>query len=103
VLASGDTGIYVGGDAVKITGNTVDGSANSAIHVAGDHTLIASNTARGSSSYGIEDAGTSNTLNLNTAVANDSGISTTGIDGGGNKAAGNRVDPQCFGVVCKTP
>jgi large repetitive protein len=123
---SGDTGIYVGGDAVKITGNTVlfagnrgidiaavtgdtvqgnivDGSADSAIHVAGDHTMIASNTARGSSSYGIEDAGTSNTLKLNTAVANDSGISTTGIDGGGNKAAGNRIDPQCSGVVCKTP
>jgi hypothetical protein len=104
VVYAGNYGIDVAaGTGDTVQGNTVDGSASSAIFVQGDHTQIVSNTLRGSYGFGIEDLGTFSTVKLNTAVANDSGISTAGTDAGGNKAAGNRVDPQCSGVVCKSP
>jgi parallel beta-helix repeat protein len=99
-------GIYVGpgsGDTVK--DNDVAGSSSQhgifASGAGSGHT-ISGNVLRGNLHYGLLDMSSSSTVKNNVSIANDVGISTSGIDGGGNKAAGN-VTTQCSGVSCSAP
>jgi parallel beta-helix repeat protein len=126
VSYTGGDGMYVSGDTIKVmtntvnnagyrgieiggtTGNTVqsnvvNGAADSAIIVSSGTGTIAQNTARAAEAIGIYDLGTGNKIKGNIAVGNDTGISSSGTDGGGNKAAGN-VSLDCTGtVVCTAP
>ena len=108
VAGSHSNGLVAFGAAVgtSFSQNTVSGSWSDGIVVSGDTTgsTLSQNSSSANGGTGIRAA---NSLVVkNTAVSNaGQGIVATGAstDGGGNKAAGNLVEPQCSGVVCTAP
>ena len=90
----------------SFTQNTVSGSWSDGIVVRTETsgTTLSQNTSSANGGAGLLVA--NSLLVKNTAVNNaGQGIIAAGAstDGGGNKAAGNLVQPQCSGVVCTAP
>jgi len=97
----------------KLLGNRAIGNAHAGIWVMGDNrkdavvrNLISSNVASRNGRAGgivVEGNVAANRLRGNTANANAGhGIAAAHgtVDGGGNRARGNRRNPQCVGVKC---
>ncbi|MEO6027462.1 MAG: right-handed parallel beta-helix repeat-containing protein [Candidatus Binatia bacterium] len=129
MIGSSGDGIEVkDAPATLVRQNTLNGNAEIGINLVGasDNSQLTKNSARANRRYGInvEDAAgvlaqgntvvssrstgifivsPSTTVTKNTATANlgfGMNVSTTAIDGGGNKASGNG-DGECDGFVCK--
>jgi parallel beta-helix repeat protein len=97
----------------QVLGNTVTRNKHAGILVSGDNAkspadanLLAGNMASRNGSDGgilVDGPARGNKLRNNTATGNAGhGISAVRgtIDGGGNRAHGNRAAPQCLGVLC---
>jgi hypothetical protein len=97
----------------QILGNVVTKNRHAGIWVNGQNgkspanqNLVSGNTATGNGSPGgivVDGVARGNSLRGNTGSGNAGhGITAVSgtIDGGGNHANGNRVAPQCVGVVC---
>ena len=112
VVGTRRAGIYlglnepaIGGVNTVVRGNVVRGSGADAFTVreADDRSLLRGNVARGAGDDGFDIENTSTRVRRNRAVRNaDLGIEAVFgvIDGGGNKARGNRSPLQCSNVFC---
>lgn len=110
VRGSGD-GVLVSGSRNTVAGNEVDGADGECetcsgwgIGVTGGRdNAIRANTVRESASHGIRAARRGARVAANVAILNG-GLGILALpgnrDGGGNRAAGNRTEAQCAGVVC---
>lgn len=80
-LAGNGTGVTIAGDHIRyIEGNVVTGSTDTGIVAGGPRDTITRNTVTGGGGQGI--------------------VAVGSLDGGGNVASGNAVEPQCEGVLC---
>jgi parallel beta-helix repeat protein len=106
LLGNSNDGIWLRNDADQnlVKKNDAAGNASGAHSDAtSDTTVFDGNTLSGNSDgLKVEDAGATTTIRNNKAYGNsDRGIeAASGIDGGGNKAAGNVNPQQCQVVVC---
>ena len=99
-------------DRNEVRGNVVSGSTRDGIAdgVEGEApttgTVIVDNLVRQNAGTGIHVAGVRATVTANSALRNGGhGVDAVDgtLDGGNNRAAGNRTSPQCVGVICERP
>ena len=102
---SNGLGAFGGAMGTSFQQNTVTASWSDGIAVAGDTsgTTLSQNKSNGNGGNGFTVS--KSAVVKNTAV-NNAGhgiVAAASTDGGGNKAAGNLMPPQCVGVVCSAP
>ncbi len=100
--------IDTGADTNLAVGNVADGNQGAiniggGIAVAGTGNRLVANVANGNVANGIDVVAPGNSLTANNANTNagrgmDAGTGT--LDGGGNRARGNVLQPQCVGIHC---